>query len=335
MHMADALIVPAVAGTMYAVSTVAAGYSVKEVRLEQDEKKIPVMGVMGAFVFAAQMINFTIPGTGSSGHLCGGVLLSAILGPYAGFLTMIGILLIQCLMFADGGLLAFGCNVWNMAAYGCFVGGLLIWKTIMKNGVTKKKIVGASLLACILTLQLGAFSVTIETLLSGITELPFGVFVAAMQPIHLAIGAVEGLITAAVLVFLYETRPELIWTGKKEETAVEGKFSLKKVIVIMAIVSVFVAGILSLFASSNPDGLEWSIERLTGSTEIESVGSAQEIAGSIQEATAVLPDYAFKQSETAVGTTVSGIIGGLAVVVLCVAVCYAFRFFRYRQKEQK
>lgn len=333
MHMADALIVPAVAGTMYAVSTVAAGYSVKEVRLEQDEKKIPVMGVMGAFVFAAQMINFTIPGTGSSGHLCGGVLLSAILGPYAGFLTMIGILLIQCLMFADGGLLAFGCNVWNMAAYGCFVGGLLIWKTIMKNGVTKKKIVGASLLACILTLQLGAFSVTIETLLSGITELPFGVFVAAMQPIHLAIGAVEGLITAAVLVFLYETRPELIWTGKKEDTVAEGKFSLKKVIAIMAIVSVLVAGILSLFASSNPDGLEWSIERLTGSTELESAGSAQEIAGTIQDATAVLPDYAFKQSETAVGTSVSGIVGGLAVVILCVAACYAFRFFRYRQKE--
>lgn len=330
MHMADALIVPAVAGTMYAVSTVAAGYSVKEVRLEQDEKKIPVMGVMGAFVFAAQMINFTIPGTGSSGHLCGGVLLSAILGPYAGFLTMIGILLIQCLMFADGGLLAFGCNVWNMAAYGCFVGGLLIWKSIMKNGVTRKKIIGASLLACILTLQLGAFSVTIETMLSGITELPFGVFVAAMQPIHLAIGAVEGLITAAVLVFLYETRPELIWTGRKEETKMENKLSLKNVIVIMAVLSVLVAGIFSLFASSHPDGLEWSIERLTGSTELESTGSAQEIAAEIQDTTAILPDYAFKQSDTAVGTSVSGLVGGLTVVVLCVAACYAFKFFRYK-----
>ena len=106
MHMADALVVPAVAGTMYALSTGTAAYSIRRVRLEQDEKKIPVMGVMGAFVFAAQMINFTIPGTGSSGHLCGSMLLSAILGPFAGFLTMIGILLIQCLLFADGGLLA-------------------------------------------------------------------------------------------------------------------------------------------------------------------------------------------------------------------------------------
>ena len=97
MHMADALVIPAVAVTMYAASTAAVGYSIKKVRLVDEPEKIPVMGVMGAFVFAAQMINFTIPGTGSSGHLCGGMLLTAVLGPWAGFLTMVGILLIQCL----------------------------------------------------------------------------------------------------------------------------------------------------------------------------------------------------------------------------------------------
>lgn len=91
------------------------------------------MGVMGAFVFAAQMINFTIPGTGSSGHLCGGMMLTALLGPYAAFLTMIGVLLIQCLLFADGGLLALGCNIWNMAFYGCFLGYFLFWRPMMKR----------------------------------------------------------------------------------------------------------------------------------------------------------------------------------------------------------
>ena len=80
MHMADALVAPVVAGTMYACSAAAAGYSIKKVRLENEPKKIPVMGIMGAFVFATQMVNFTIPGTGSSGHLCGGMLLSALLG---------------------------------------------------------------------------------------------------------------------------------------------------------------------------------------------------------------------------------------------------------------
>ena len=102
MHMADALLSPGVAGVMYAASAVAAGHSVHKLEQNRDttDKIIPTMGVMGAFVFAAQMINFTIPGTGSSGHLCGGMLLTAIVGPYAAFLTMIGVLLIQCLLSA-------------------------------------------------------------------------------------------------------------------------------------------------------------------------------------------------------------------------------------------
>lgn len=133
MHMADALVAPAVAGTMYACSAAAAGWAVKKVQEEDDPKKVPLMGVMGAFVFAGQMINFTIPGTGSSGHLCGGMLASAVLGPFAGFLTMIGVLLIQCLLFADGGLLALGCNIWNMAFYGCFIGAGLLWRRFMKT----------------------------------------------------------------------------------------------------------------------------------------------------------------------------------------------------------
>ena len=85
------------------------------------------------------MINFTIPGTGARGHLCGGMLLSAILGPFAGFLTMMGVLLIQCLMFADGGILALGCNIWNMAFYGCFIGAMFIWRPIMNRCMTKKE----------------------------------------------------------------------------------------------------------------------------------------------------------------------------------------------------
>ena len=149
MHMADALVAPAVAATMYVCSGGAAGFSVKKVRLESDPKKIPVMGVMGAFVFAAQMINFTIPGTGSSGHLCGGMMLTALLGPYAAFLTMIGVLLIQCLLFADGGLLALGCNIWNMAFYGCFLGYFLFWRPMMKKGMSRGKIAGASILGCV------------------------------------------------------------------------------------------------------------------------------------------------------------------------------------------
>ena len=104
MHMADALLAPAVAATMYAASGVAAGASVHELRKDENTQKLPVMAVTAALVFAGQMINYTIPGTGSSGHLCGGMLLTVLLGPQAGFLSMIVILAIQCLFFADGGL---------------------------------------------------------------------------------------------------------------------------------------------------------------------------------------------------------------------------------------
>ena len=333
MHMADALIVPAVAGTMYVCSTVAAGYSVRRVRLENEPKKIPVMGVMGAFVFAAQMINFTIPGTGSSGHLCGGMLLSALLGPFAGFLTMIGVLLIQCLLFADGGILALGCNIWNMAFYGCFVGALVIWRPIMKRGMTKTKIVAASLIGCVLTLQLGAFSVTLATLASGVTELPFQNFVAAMQPIHLAIGLVEGLITAAVLVFVYEARPELLFCNSAEEKE-KGRFSFKQTIAILAVVTVMTGGLLSLAASSHPDGLEWSIEKLAGSAELEATGTVYETFGAIQETTSLLPDYAFKNSDSIFGTVLSGVAGAAVVAGVCIAICYAFKFFRKKNADE-
>ncbi|MBQ9346827.1 MAG: energy-coupling factor ABC transporter permease [Oscillibacter sp.] len=333
--MSDALISPAVAGTMYACSALTAAYSVKKVRLEDNPRLASTMGVMGAFVFAAQMINFTIPGTGSSGHLCGEMLLSGMLGPHAGFLTMIAILLIQCLVFADGGLLALGCNIWNMAAYGCFIGGLVIWRSFMRRGVTRRNIIAASILGSVLSLQLGAFSVTLETTLSGVTELPFTVFLAAMQPIHLAIGLVEGVITAAVLIFVYEARPELLWTGETARPEEHrGRLSRKGALGALLAAAVVTAGGLSLLASAFPDGLEWSIQRLTGSTELETVGNAAVIAGQIQNTTAFLPDYAFPNSESALGTSVSGLVGGAIVIALCLAAGYALRLFRHREQAE-
>lgn len=317
MHMADALLAPGVAGIMYACSTAAAGHSIQKLDKDKEDQLVPVMGVMGAFVFAAQMINFTIPGTGSSGHLCGGMLLTAVVGPYAAFLTMIGVLLIQCLLFADGGLMALGANVWNMAFYGCFVGAL-IWRAFMRKGITRKKIIAASLLGCVLTLQLGAFSVTLETLASGITELPFTAFLAVMQPIHLAIGLVEGAVTAAVLVFLQEARPSLLWQAESADSQKQ-PMTLRGVLGVMAVLAAVTAGLLSLFASAFPDGLEWSLQRLTGSTELEATGSVQAFFARIQSLTALLPDYNLAGSESAAGGSAAGLIGTavvLAAVVL-------------------
>ena len=140
MHMADALISPAVGGAMLAVTVGTVAYSAKKVKASMDEKKIPLMGVMGAFVFAAQMINFTIPATGSSGHLGAACSWLFCWGPYAGFLTMASILLIQALFFGDGGLLAYGCNVFNLGFYTCFVAFPLIYKWFTRKGLTSRSI---------------------------------------------------------------------------------------------------------------------------------------------------------------------------------------------------
>jgi cobalt/nickel transport system permease protein len=328
MHMADALVSPAVAGTMVLAAGAAAGYSIYKIRQEDDPKKIPEMGILGAFVFAAQMINFTIPGTGSSGHLCGGMLLTAILGPFAGFVTMIGVLLIQCLFFADGGLLALGCNVWNMAFYGCFIGAL-IWKAVTARQLSRGRIAAASILGSVLTLQLGAFSVTLETLASGVTALPFGAFVLVMQPIHLAIGLVEGLITAAVLCFVAEARPEILWRPAGTAAAGKtGRLTWGQTLGLAGCLSVVTALGLSKWASADPDGLEWSMARLTGSSELMASGPLYDLARRVQEATAFLPDYAPKDGAAMSGTVLSTVIGGAVVLCLVLAGCYLFRFMR-------
>lgn len=351
MHMADALLAPAVAATMYVASGTTAGISIHKLKKEDDPAKLPTMAVTAALVFAGQMINYTIPGTGSSGHMCGGMLLSALLGPQAGFLSMVVILTIQCLLFGDGGLMALGANIWNMAFYGCFVGYYLIWRPILRSGLFSKlgpkagqraKIILASILGCVLTLQLGAFSVVLETSLSGITELPFGAFVALMQPIHLAIGLVEGLVTAAVLLFVFESRPELLRDVDTGDGALPGKRSLKATIAILAAVVLLVGGGLSLLASSNPDGLEWALFGNAEEGYAENMGldeedyglssSAAETAGAIQEKTALLPDYAFPESESPAGTSFSGVVGSAAVAGVALLICLAGGFFRKKKQ---
>lgn len=352
MHMADALVAPAAAAAMYAASGAAAGISIKTLRRDESAQKLPTMAVTSALVFAGQMINYTIPGTGSSGHLCGGMLLSALLGPQAGFLSMVVILTIQCLFFADGGLLALGANCWNMAFYGCFVGYYLLWRPIVRSrlfsgmgtaAAGRMKIILASILGCVLTLQLGALSVVLETTVSGVTELPFGAFCGIMLPIHLAIGLVEGLITAAVLLFVYEARPELLM--EVGSSGQDGRCSLKATLAILAATAIVVGGGLSLAASANPDGLEWS---LFGNTEAGYSGNmgldeddfgvssaAADAAASIQDRTAFLPDYAFAQSDSAVGTSLSGIIGSALVAAFAAVICLAGGFFRKRSRTRQ
>ena len=351
MHMADALLAPAVAATMYAASAATVGVSIAKLRkeekqgLESTSKKLPAMAVMAALVFAGQMINYTIPGTGSSGHMCGGMMLSGVLGPWAGFLSMVVILAIQCLFFADGGLMALGANCWNMAFYGCFVGYFLIYRPLMRGnlsaGKARLRLTLASVLGCVATLQLGAFSVVLETTLSGITALPLGAFAVLMQPIHLAIGLVEGLITAAVLLFVYQTRPELLQDAAG--SGAKNRCSRKAALAILAAAALVIGGGLSLLASSSPDGLEWSLfgnEEAGYSANMgldeEQYGTqsaAAEKAAAVQEKTSFLPDYSFASSDSAAGTSVSGLVGCVMVAALAGVICLAGSLARKKKKQ--
>jgi cobalt/nickel transport system permease protein len=316
MHMADALISPAIGGAAWAVSAAAVAYSTVKIKNELGEKKIPIMAVAGAFVFAAQMINFTIPATGSSGHIGGGILLSGLLGGFPALLTIAAVLVIQCLFFADGGLLALGCNIFNMGVIPCLVVYPLIFKPILSKGYNPKRISAAAMLSVVVGLQLGAFAVVLETLFSGITALPFSTFVLLMQPIHLAIGVVEGIVTAAVLDFVFVMRPEIL-ESSGAGTPLQG-VPVRKVIVTLAAITALVGGILSIFASAYPDGLEWAIGRTAGTDELEAEGPVFQSAAAAQEATAIMPDYGFAGDEegSAAGTAVAGIAGSLFTCIL-------------------
>ena len=310
MHMADALLSPAVGATMWAVSAVSIGVSAVKIKKDElSEKKLPIMAVTGAFVFAAQMINFTIPGTGSSGHIGGGILLAGLLGGFPALLSIAAVLIIQCLFFADGGLLALGCNIFNMGVIPCLIIYPLLFKPLLRSNVSAKRLTLASILSVMLGLEVGAFCVVLETVASGVTELPFATFTALMLPIHLAIGLVEGVVTAAILCFVRSMRPELLQSSLERKAMAPG-LSVKRTVAALALLAVLVGGGLSLFASSHPDGLEWSMEQVAGTTELSRDDAAHEAAANVQDRTAVMPDYDFSAGQ-GTGTSVAGLVGGV------------------------
>lgn len=318
MHMSDALLSVAVGSTMNVVSAGTIGLSIKKIKkLDMEDSKVPMMGVMGAFVFAAQMINFTIPVTGSSGHIGGGILLAALLGPYPAVITLASVLLIQCLFFADGGLLALGCNIFNMAVIPCLIIYPLLYRPFLKQKITPRRITIAAILSVVIGLQLGAFGVVLETYASGIAELPFTVFAAIMQPIHLAIGIVEGIVTAAILCFIYQFRKDIVEGALgKPNTAHSSK---SRFLIIMTVITLITGGFLSAFASKHPDGLEWSIFQVTGDEEITVDSAVHDSIQRLQDTTAIFPDYESKQTNErngAGGTGLAGLVGGLITLAL-------------------
>jgi cobalt/nickel transport system permease protein len=316
--MSDALLSVPVGITFWGVTAVTIGVANRRLKKEfEDERIVPMMGVLGAFVFALQMVNFTIPFTGSSGHFAGGFFLALVLGSNASFLVITSVLIIQALFFADGGLLALGCNIFNMG----FIPSYVILPLIKK--LTKDTINPLTIwLGAYVSLILGAAMVAVEVALSKVTELPFDKMFFVMVGIHAIIGIVEGFITLGGYKLL-RTFEDIVESNNK-------KSLLRGVYLPVLFISFIIAGIVALFASKKPDGLEWSIYNLLGNYHEPSstLTALHSVFDALQKKVAIFPDYTFG-NHLFMGNSIAGIIGALFVV----AFAFAIGFFLRKKRD--
>lgn len=250
MHIPDGFISPQVAIVATVASTGVLTLSLSRTRESIDLKQAPIMALTTAFIFAAQMINFPVAG-GTSGHLLGATLAALILGnPWAATISIATVLLIQALLFADGGITALGANIFNIGIIGVWVSWMLT-KTLQRllGGSQKRLPLVAGIAATISTVTV-AIACSLELIISGTASANF--VLPAMTGIHILIGIGEGLITGSILTYLITTRPDLL-PGDEPQ--------LQRWL-IPVIGTLLIAGILSLFASSFPDGLEKVAETL-------------------------------------------------------------------------
>ena len=298
MHMANELLNLPVAIVTLVLGAAAIWLAAAIARRRMDPQRLPLMGVIGAFVFAAQMINFTLPGMpGTSGHLGGGVLLAILLGPAAAILTMASILIIQCLIFQDGGLLALGCNIINMGVVPCVLGWWL-YRALLGRGervaAWRQYLVAWG--ACVVGVTAGAALVPIQAFLAGRLTIPVTHFLGVMVGVHLLIGAIEGAITFAVIAYLRQVHPTSLGL---QRPAGGQKLGRAAVIVSLLATALLLGGVISWFASAHPDGLEWSyLEHKYGRTAgaVEPPSKAAAAVDDLQARYSPMPDYSARSA---------------------------------------
>ena len=207
MHIPDGFISTPVAVAGIAVAAGSIAYAVKETNKKMGERQVPMMGVLAAFIFAAQMLNFPVVG-GTSGHLVGAALAAIVLGPWSAILIMSCVLMVQCFIFQDGGLFALGANILNMGVIAVFV-SYFSYRGIfaVMRGSRAGRLIGAGIGGWI-SVVASALACAAELAISGIVR--WQIAVPAMGVVHIGIGIGEGLITAAVITLVMSTRPDLL-----------------------------------------------------------------------------------------------------------------------------
>ncbi len=211
MHIPDGFLTANTWIPAWLISIGGIGYCLKKTARVLKDRMVPLMGVMAAFIFAAQMLNFPVMG-GTSGHLLGGVLAAVLLGPYAGAIVIAVVLTVQCLIFQDGGLTTLGANIFNMSFVGA-MGGYFVYYVIRKVIGGNKGIIIASGIAAWLSVVVASSICAIELAISGTS--PLRIALPAMAGVHALIGIGEAIITCLVVGFIIKVRSDLIY--KREE----------------------------------------------------------------------------------------------------------------------
>jgi cobalt/nickel transport system permease protein len=213
MHIPDGFLSTPTSLATWFISAGGIGFSLKKAAQLLKDRMVPLMGVMAAFIFSAQMVNFPVMG-GTSGHFFGGVLAAILLGPYAGAIVLTCVLIFQCLIFQDGGLTALGANIFNMSLTGT-LGGYLLYKTIQEMLGGKRGILVGGAVAAWFSVVIAAILCALELAFSGTS--PLHVVLPAMSGVHMLIGVGEAVITIAVIGFVIKTRPDLLYESNLRE----------------------------------------------------------------------------------------------------------------------
>ena len=292
LHIPDGFLSLPVALAFWVITILTITLAIRRSQDELGERQIPLMGVIAAFIFAAQMINFPIAG-GTSGHLLGGALAAILLGPWAGILVMSTVVGVQALFFQDGGLVVMGANIFNMGILTALI-GYGMFRLVKDQGRGLQ--LGMTGVAAWLSVMGGALFTALQLWLSGTTTL--AVVMPAMLGVHALIGIGEALITAAALGFIYQTRPDLL---QAEEPRGGRGWILAGGLISLAVI------LISPLASASPDGLE----RVALNLGFLSQGRDAPYQ--------ILPDYTLPfWGETPASTILAGLIGALLVGAILV-----------------
>lgn len=301
LHIPENFLSLFIALLFWGITAATLGIAISKTNKSLGERQIPLMGVMAAFIFAAQMLNFLVVG-GTSGHFLGGVLAAIVLGPWAAILVMTAVIAVQGLLFQDGGLLVMGANIFNMGLLTAIIGYGLYRSVIHQSRGIRWTVAG---IAAWLSTIAAALSASLQLWLSGTSQLQ--IIILPMLGVHALIGLGEAAITVAALAFLERTRPDLLDEKASNDKGGRGW-------VVGGVLVSLVAVLLSPLASADPDGLERVAEDL-GFLHLGQSAPYQ-----------ILPDYTVPfLGQTPLSTIVAGAVGALVVLGLMIVIGKSLR----------